>query len=128
VWRSFVLVPFVATLTWYVLILAALGVGNGQLRWAPDILAMGIGAVVYGLPVAVIVTMAAAVPGYLLVGRMRHVMLPLALAAGALIGFASWALFWSLTGESTVLSPMRGPAIGVATAAAWWYTGGKSSN
>jgi hypothetical protein len=50
--RSFFLVPFFATGIWYVFMLGALALGNGQLRWKTDVLAMGLGAAVVGFPTA----------------------------------------------------------------------------
>lgn len=123
--RSFLLVPFVATGTWYVFMLGALALWNGQLRWKTDVLAMGLGAAVVGLPTAVAITVVLAVPGYLLVRRVREVTVASAVVGGGLIGFASWYIFWALTGESTALSPVRGPLIGMLTGAAWWYAGGR---
>lgn len=124
-WRAFVLTPFVATGAWYLSILGALALANGQLRWKPDVLAIGLGAVVYGLPTAAVITVAVAVPGFLIISRMRRVTLWLTLAAGAVIGYATWIVFWSLTGESTVLSPVRAPLTGMVAAATWWWMGGK---
>lgn len=123
--RSFFLVPFVATAIWYLVMLGALAVGNGRLRWKPDVLAMALGAVVIGFPTAVAITLVFAVPAYLLVRRVREVTLASAVIGGGLIGVASWVLYWALTGESDALSPVRAPLIGMLTGGVWCYLGGR---
>jgi uncharacterized membrane protein YkvI len=125
--RAFLLVPFIATGIWYVFMLGALVVGNGRLRWKTDVLAMGLGAVIVGFPTALVITVVLAVPSYLFVRQVRAVTIASAVVGGALIGSVSWIVFWALTGELTALSPLRAPLIGMLTAVAWWYAGGRSA-
>jgi uncharacterized membrane protein YkvI len=74
---------------------------------------------------ALAITVVLAIPSYLFVREVREVTIASAIVGGALIGFVSWIVFWALTGESTALSPLRAPLIGMLTAVAWWYAGGR---
>jgi hypothetical protein len=123
-WRSFALVPLVAAGAWYVLMLGTLLIVNGRLRWRTDVMAMAIGAVVLGLPTAIAVTAILVLPGYLVLRQLRAVSFAATITAGAVIGLAAWLVISAPSGDSTILSPVRGPLIGVITAVAWWYTGG----
>jgi hypothetical protein len=122
---AFFVVPFVATSTWYLLMLCALALVNGRLRWRTDVLAMALGAVIVGLPTAIAITLVLAVPMYLLVRWTGRVSLQKAVAGGATIGLCAALLFWGLAREWTALSPLRGVLIGVTSAVAWWYAAGK---
>ena len=124
-WRSFWSVPFVAAAAWYVLMLIALLAMNGRLRWRTDVVAMGIGAVLLGLPTAGVITVALAIPAYLIARRIVRITASIAIAAGAIIGLAVGMLVAGTTDESTVLSPLRASLIGMVSAGVWWYTGGR---
>lgn len=119
---AFLIAPLVASSAWYVLMLGALAIANGRLRWTTDVLAMAIGAVILGVPVAAAITLVPALPLYLLVRSTGNVSLWTAAVSGGTIGLSVAWLFWMLAHEWTVLSPVRGVLIGVATAVAWWYT------
>jgi hypothetical protein len=122
---AFLIVPFVATISWYVLMLCALAVGNGRLRWRTDVLAMALGAMIVGLPAAVAITLILAIPVYLLIRRTVGITLARVLAGGGGIGLCAALAFWMLAREWTVLSPVRGVLIGVTTAVGWWYVAGR---
>jgi hypothetical protein len=127
-WRSFWAVPLVAAAAWYVLMLIALLAVNGRLRWRTDVLAMALGAVLLGLPTAGVITVALAIPAYLIARRVGQITASIAVAAGAIIGLAVWVLVAGTTGESTVLSPLRASLIGMVSAGVWWYTGGRDES
>jgi hypothetical protein len=120
-WRSFLFVPVVATATWYVLMLATLAAVNGRLRWRTDVLAMGLGAIIVGLPAAAVMTLVVAIPAYALVRRRWRVTLATATVAGGIIGLGAGLIFAAITDERTALSPVRGLIIGLVAASAWWY-------
>lgn len=122
---AFCIVPFVATSTWYVLMLCALAAANGRLRWRTDVLAMALGAVIAGFPTAVAITLVLTLPVYLLVRRTGGVSLGTAAAGGGSIGLCAALLFWTFAREWTVLSPFRGLLIGVTTAIVWWHAAGR---
>jgi hypothetical protein len=122
---AFFIVPFVATAVWYVLMLCALALSNGRLRWRTDVLAIALGAMILGFPTAIAITLVLTIPVYLLIRRMGGVSLSTAAAGGGSIGLFAALLFWSLAREWTVLSPLRGVLIGVTAAVAWWYVAGK---
>ena len=124
-WQWFWSVPFVAAAAWYILMLIALLAMNGRLRWRTDVVAMGIGAVLLGLPTAGVITVALAIPAYLIARRIVRITASIAIAAGAIIGLAVGMLVAGTTGESTVLSPLRASLIGMVSAGVWWYTGGR---
>src|SRR5262245_48532252 len=68
-WRAFAVVPLAAAGAWYVLTLADLAIVNGGLRLRTDFMAMGIGAVLVGLPVATAATILLSMPAYLVLRR-----------------------------------------------------------
>ena len=122
---AFLIVPFVATISWYVLMLCALAVGNGRLRWRTDVLAMALGAMIVGLPTAVAITLVLAIPVYLLIRRTVGITLARAVTGGGSIGLCAALAFWMLAREWTVVSPVRGVLIGVTTAIVWWCVAGR---
>jgi hypothetical protein len=124
---AFFIVPFVATSTWYLLMLCTLAAANGRLRWRTDVVAMALGALIVGFPTTVVITLVLTVPVYLLVRRTGGVSLGSAAAGGGSIGLCAALLFWIVAREWTVLSPLRGVLIGVTTAIVWWYAAGKPS-
>ena len=122
---AFWVVPCIATASWYLLMLCALAVGNGRLRWRTDVMAMALGAMILGFPVSIAITLVLAIPFYLLVRRMAGITLARAVAGGGIIGFCLALAFWILAEELTVLSPIRGVLIGVTSAVGWWYVAGR---
>ena len=123
--RAFFIVPFVATIAWYVLMLCALAMGNGRLRLRTDVFAMALGAMIVGFPTAVAITLVLAIPVYLLVRATVGISLTTAAAGGGSVGFCAALLFWMFDREWTVLSPVRGVLIGVTAAVGWWYVARK---
>src|SRR3954465_10589359 len=67
--KAFAVVPFIATAVWYVLMLTVLLYANGRLRVTTDVGAMAIGGAILGLPIASLITLVFAMPGYFLI---RH--------------------------------------------------------
>jgi hypothetical protein len=117
---AFLCVPLVAAATWYLLVLVYLLIANGRLRLRTDVMAMAIGAVILGIPVAALLTVTLAVPAYLVVRRTVGVTAGSAVAGGAGIGLAAALVTWSLSGETSLISPLRGLLIGTVSGAAWW--------
>ena len=121
--KAFIIVPFVATAVWYVLMLVFLLHANGRLRLSTDVAAMAVGGVLLGLPAAALITVVVAIPGYFLVRSKVGLSLATATIAGVFIGLSASAGFWIWARETTFLSPLRGAIIGAASAAAWWQFG-----
>ena len=125
---AFLIVPFIATITWYFLMLCALAVGNGRLRWRTDVLAMALGAMIVGLPTAIAITVVLAIPIYLLVRRTVGITLARAAVGGGIVGLCVAVVFWMVAREWTALSPVRAVLIGVTTAVGWWYVAGRPNH
>ena len=123
--RAFLVVPFVAALTWYVLILAVLAFVNGRLRLRTDVMAMAIGAGLLGLPVAAAITLTLAIPAYLAIRSTTGMSLTTALIAGGVVGLVPVLFFSTVANESTLISPFRGVLIGLTAAWAWWHAAGR---
>jgi hypothetical protein len=125
---AFLIVPLIATMAWYVVMLCTLAVVNGRLRWRTDVMAMAIGAVIVGLPIAIGITIVLVLPVYAVVRSTTGITFARAALGGGLVGLCVALAFGTWTHESTVLSPLRAVLIGVATAVAWWYVAGRPSH
>lgn len=125
--RAFLFVPFIAAGVWYVLMLLTLLVVNGRLRLMTDVFAMGLGAVLIGLPVASIITVVLAIPGYYAVRATVGVSAASAVIGGALLGLIASIPMWLMAGEWTFISPLRAVIIGAVSSTAWWRLGGGST-
>jgi hypothetical protein len=124
---AFVAAPFAAAFLWYVVTLLHLVVVNGRIRWGPDVLAMAIGAVTWGLAIAWMATLLLALPIYWFVRRTLGVNFTTAIAGGIFVGLALSAAFLLVNGEWGVLfSPVHGGVVGAATAAFWWHLAGRT--
>jgi hypothetical protein len=125
---AFLIVPLIATMAWYVLMLCTLAVVNGRLRLRTDVMAMAIGAVIVGLPAAIGITIVVALPVYALVRSTIGITFARAAFGGGLVGLCVALFFEMWTRESTVLSPLRAVLIGITAAVAWWYVAGKPNH
>jgi hypothetical protein len=123
--KAFIVTPFVAATTWYILMLCTLAFFNGQLRWRTDVLAMAIGAVILGVPSGVAITLFLAIPMYVLIRSTVGVSLGSAAAGGSAIGLVVGLLVGHLGNEWVILSPFRGVLVGVTTASVWWRAAGR---
>jgi hypothetical protein len=126
-YRAFLLVPFVASGTWYLVTLMTLAVGNGRIRLGPDVVAMALGAVTIGLCVAAVATLLVAVPLYWIVRRVASVRLRTALVVGVSVGILLTGAFWRWEGSlwAALFSPAHGILGGLGTAAVWWHLAGR---
>jgi hypothetical protein len=124
---AFLIAPIVSAGVWYVLRLVHLAVANGELRWRADVLALLVGAVLFGIPLAAIVTWVAGAPVYLVLSRLGWLRFQVVLAAGAGLGLVTAvALAWH-TGDRSLLHPVLAAVVGTATAGIWWWMLGQSS-
>jgi len=125
---AFLIVPLIAAMAWYVLMLCTLAVVNGRLRWRTDVMAMAIGAIIVGLPAAIGITLVVALPVYVVVRSTIGITFARAALGGGLVGLGVALFFETWTRESTVLSPLRAVLIGVTAAVAWWYVAGRPNH
>src|SRR5687767_7275925 len=125
---AFLIVPLIATMAWYVLMLCTLAVVNGRLRLRTDVMAMAIGAIIVGLPAAIGITIVVAMPVYAVVRSTIGITLARAAVGGGLVGLCVALFFETWTRESTILSPIRAVLIGVTTGVAWWYVAGRPNH
>ena len=125
---AFLIVPLIATMVWYVLILCTLAVVNGRLRWRTDVMAMAIGAIILGLPAAIGITIVVAMPVYAVVRSTIGITFARAALLGGFVGLCVALFFETWTRESTILSPLRAVLIGVTAAVAWWYVAGRPNH
>ena len=126
--KAFFWVPLVAAGAWYLLMLARLLVADGWRSLGTDVVAMGAGGILIGLPVALLITLLLGGPAYWLARRTVGVSLASAIAGGAMVGLISALGYWLWAGDWMALSPVRGPMIGAASAAVWWcLRGGRAA-
>ena len=125
-WHAFALVPFVAAGSWYVLKLVELAVVNGRLRLTTDVLAIGIGTLVLGAPVALVLTVVLALPAYLTVRRLNSVGLLSACVGGLLVGGAASAVARALD-DPSLMPVWLGLAVGLVSGFSWWLRSGRPS-
>jgi hypothetical protein len=81
--------------------------------------------VVYGVPVAAIVTVVLGLPVYQLVKRTVGISGGSALLAGGAIGLTVSLVFSTFASAAIIASPLVGFAIGAVCAAVWWVLGGR---
>jgi hypothetical protein len=126
---AFVSVPFIATLLWYFVTLLHLAFLNGRIRWGPDIVAMALGGVVWGFPIACAATVFAAVPLHSILRRSGALSFTTTALSGIGIGLCLTVAVAAVTGElwSALFSPTHGIVVGFLTAAGWSYLAGQVS-
>jgi len=124
---AFLLAPIVAAGAWYLLRLAHLGFANGGLHWRTDVVALLLGALLVGIPLAGVVTWVAGAPAYLALRRLGWLRAPVVVAAGAVLGLVASGLVLWRTGDLSLLHPFVAVIVGIVTAACWWWMAGAPS-
>jgi hypothetical protein len=126
---AFVSVPLIATLLWYFVTLLHLAFLNGRIRWGPDIVAMAIGAVVWGFPIACAATLFAAMPLHVFLRRADPLSFTTTALSGIGIGLCLAVAVAAVTGElwSSLFSPTHGIVVGFLAAVGWSYLAGRVS-
>jgi hypothetical protein len=119
---AFWVAPFVATICWYLYMLAWVGFHNGYIRLRTDILAFFIGAITLGFPIALAATILFGLPAYFILKRLNAIKLSTTYGAGAMIGMLTALCFAWLTKDTTMLPVPVGVVIGWAGAASWWWS------
>lgn len=125
---AFLIAPIVSAGVWYVLRLGLLAVANGTLHWRADVVALLVGAVLFGIPVAAVVTWVLGAPAYLALRRLGWLRLKVVLAAGAVLGLVTAALVAARTEDSSLLHPVLAAVVGTAGAGFWWWMLGQPSS
>ena len=118
-------VPFVAAGVWWLYTLGQIWLMNGRLRIRTDVLAFAFGAFTIGLFVAAALTLALAMPTYLVLEAKGHVSMASALVTGVAIGTAVGLAYWLWRAEDGLLSPAKGAIVGLASSSYWWRVANK---
>lgn len=125
---AFLIAPIVSAGVWYVLRLGLLAVAHGTLHWRADVVALLVGAVLFGIPLAAVVTWVLGAPAYLALRRLGWLRLKVVLAAGAVLGLVTAGLVAARTEDSSLLHPVLAAVVGTAGAGFWWWMLGPSSS
>lgn len=118
---AFLLAPIAGAGIWYLLRLAHLAVANGGLRWRTDVLALLVGAVLFGIPLAAVVTWLGGAPAYLALRWLGWLRFNVVLGGGTVLGLLTAALVAGRTGDPSLLHPVLAAVVGTATAGCWWW-------
>lgn len=122
---AFLTAPIAGAGIWYLLRLVHLAVANGGLRWRSDVVALLVGAVLFGIPLAAVVTWLAGAPVYLALRRLGWLRFKVVLAGGGVLGLVTAALVAGRTGDPSLLHPVLAAVVGTATAGVWWWMVGQ---
>lgn len=124
---AFLLAPIVAAGVGYLLRLAHLGIANGGLRWRADVAALLMGALLFGVPLAAVVTWVAGAPAYLALRRLGWLRFEVVLGTGVLLGLVAAEIVVWRTHDPSLLPPLVATVTGAVTASFWWWMVGPSS-